>query len=165
MQIMSDNDYTQNDMAMKVRNASNQLRDIIHYTMKCPTLVCAQSAAGRVKERAYKVPTTHDIEWNNAISQDVDTVWSLWKPSKDMPLYKTFGVKGKQLPVLKDVVFCKIDKWRHCAMEGETFAFHFGKPFGDLQEIDNDKASRLDLAAIQTAGFERYADIPDKYFN
>lgn len=164
IQLLQDRDDTRTDWARRIGNVSRELLTVIRNTFKCPTLICAQSDLKKVKDRSNKMPGIADVQWASQISQDMDMLWSLWKPAADMPLGQYIKIRGKRVPVLDDILICKIDKWRNTGMGGTMFAICLGKPVGDLFEIPLDKCQGLDAERLVIEGYTRYADIPEEYF-
>lgn len=164
IQLMTDNDDTKQDWPRRIGNVSRELLNAIRNTLKCPVLICAQTDLKKVKDRANKMPGMADVQWASQISQDMDMLWSMWKPANDMPMGQYVKIRGKKIPVLQDVIIVKIDKWRNTGMAGTMFAMCLGNPFGDLFEIDLDKANGLDAEQLLLEGYTHFGSIPESYF-
>ena len=163
IQLMEDEENTK-EWPLRIGNVSRELLRVVRNTLKCPTLICAQTDLKKVKDRSNKLPGIADVQWASQISQDMDMLWSLWKPAQDMPHGQYVKIKGKRIPVLDDILICKIDKWRNTGMAGTMFPICLGSPFGQLFEVDMNKSNGLDAERLLAEGYTRYADIPESYF-
>lgn len=164
LQLMSD-DNNSSKMYDKVTNVSQQLIMLIRNTLKCPTLVCAQSDLKGVKGRNFKIPEKADIQHSSQITQDADIIWSLWKPSADYPLYATVPISGYEIPIFKDLVVVKVVKWRNAnALDGETFVLSFGNPFGHFREVDLSLLSKVDRSKASADKISMSYDLQEFHF-
>lgn len=167
MQLLYDETRSR-EMVARIQNASREIVQVARQTLKCPTMVLAQSDLKKVKERQNKLPGMEDIQWSSEIPQAADIVWSLWKPSKDMPTYKHVVIfsEGKQykIPALRDILIVKVNKWRNEeGIDGKSFVLCFGRPWGSFFEIDLEPLSMLDPDRLAAENIFYYMDIPKNY--
>lgn len=76
---------------MQVTKAAHLVRDL-SITLQCPVILGVQSNQ-RVDDRASPIPDMRDAEWSAAITQDADTVISLWRPIRTYPAFEKPTVK------------------------------------------------------------------------
>lgn len=76
---------------MQVTKAAHLVRDL-SITLQCPVILGVQSNQ-RVDDRASPIPDMRDAEWSAAITQDADTVISLWRPIRTYPAFEKPTIK------------------------------------------------------------------------